>query len=151
MFNGWNWASSRAVLVTIGQLVFYDVIKEQLLATPYFRDNLTTHFSSSLGAVSPDPDPESLASDQIAFFQGAIATLMTQPLDVLKTRAMNAKPGEFKGPVDLFMFTARQGPMAFFKGFIPAFVRLGPHTIFTFIFFEQLRLNFGYFAEKDKK
>ena len=29
-------------------------------------------------------------------FQGAIATTMTQPLDVLKTRAMNAKPGEYK-------------------------------------------------------
>jgi dicarboxylate transporter 10 len=27
--------------------------------------------------------------------QGAVATTMTQPLDVLKTRAMNAKPGEF--------------------------------------------------------
>ena len=30
-------------------------------------------------------------------FQGAIATTLTQPLDVCKTRAMNAKPGEFKG------------------------------------------------------
>lgn len=27
--------------------------------------------------------------------QGAVATTLTQPLDVLKTRAMNAKPGEF--------------------------------------------------------
>lgn len=30
-----------------------------------------------------------------AYFQGAVATTLTQPLDVLKTRAMNAKPGEF--------------------------------------------------------
>ena len=29
------------------------------------------------------------------FSQGAIATTMTQPLDVLKTRSMNAKPGFF--------------------------------------------------------
>ena len=69
--------------------------------------------------------------------------MLTQPLDVLKTRAMNAKPGEFKGAMGLIGFTARQGPQAFFKGFIPAFVRLGPHTILTFIFLEQLRLNFG--------
>ena len=27
-------------------------------------------------------------------FQGTIATMLTQPLDVLKTRAMNAKPGK---------------------------------------------------------
>ena len=86
--------------------------------------NLTTHFTSSLGA-------------------GTIATMMTQPLDVLKTRAMNAKPGEFNGALGLIAFTAKQGPQAFFKGFIPAFVRLGPHTILTFIFLEQLRLNFG--------
>ncbi|QQP52129.1 Mitochondrial dicarboxylate carrier, partial [Caligus rogercresseyi] len=65
------------------------------------------------------------------------------PLDVLKTRAMNAKPGDFKGPLDLFTFTAKQGPMAFFKGYIPAFLRLGPHTIITFILLEQLKANFG--------
>ena len=76
-------------------------------------------------------------------FQGAIATTMTQPLDVLKTRAMNAKPGEFNGPLHLIRFTAQQGPAAFFKGYVPAFARLGPHTILTFVFFEQLRQNFG--------
>ena len=40
---------------------------------------------------------------------------MTQPLDVLKTRAMNAKPGEFKGALDLIRFTLKGGPMAFYK------------------------------------
>ena len=52
LFNGAEWAASRAVLVTVGQLCFYDVIKAKLLETPYFEDNLTTHFTSSLGAVS---------------------------------------------------------------------------------------------------
>ena len=51
LFNGAQWASSRAVMVTVGQLCFYDVIKAYLLTTPYFKDNLTTHFTSSLGAV----------------------------------------------------------------------------------------------------
>ena len=40
---------------------------------------------------------------------------MTQPLDVLKTRAMNAKPGEFSGALDLIRFTARGGLMSFYK------------------------------------
>ena len=127
--------------MTIGQLCFYDQVKALLLGTPYFSDNLVTHFTSSLCA-------------------GAIATTMTQPLDVCKTRAMNAKPGEFKGALDLIRFTGRNGPMAFYKvrltrpdhfkliilylqGYIPAFVRLGPQTILTFVFFEQLRMNFG--------
>lgn len=111
--------------MTIGQLSFYDLVKSKLLATGYFKDNLVTHFLSSLTA-------------------GAIATTMTQPLDVLKTRAMNAKPGEFNGLLDIVKYTAKLGPLGFFKGYIPAFVRLGPQTILTFVFLEQLRLNFGY-------
>lgn len=100
-----------------------------LLDTPHFEDNLVTHFTASLAA-------------------GAIATTLTQPLDVLKTRSMNAKPGEFNGLWDIIKFTARLGPLGFFKGYIPAFVRLGPHTIITFVFLEQLRLNFGILPSK---
>jgi len=125
LFSGADWATMRAVLMTIGQLCFYDQVKQTLLETPYFQDNLVTHFTSSLAA-------------------GAIATTMTQPLDVLKTRSMNAKPGEFKSSLDLVKFTAKGGPLAFYKGYIPAFARLGPQTILTFVFFEQLRMNFGY-------
>ena len=104
---------------------FLDVFKNLLLQTDYFKDNLTTHFTASLGA-------------------GAVATTLTQPFDVLKTRAMNSKPGEFQSPWHLIMHTAKQGPLTFYKGYVPAFVRLGPHTILTFVFFEQLRLRFGW-------
>lgn len=129
LFNGWEWATPRAMLMTIGQLSFYDSIKSILLESGYFKDNLVLHFTASTCA-------------------GAIATTMTQPLDVLKTRAMNAKPGEFAGPLDLIKYTAKAGgPMAFYKGYIPAFTRLGPHTICTFLLFEQLRQNFGFFPE----
>ena len=86
-----------------------------------------------------------------SLLQGTIATAITQPLDVLKTRAMNAKPGEFKSPLHLIVFTARQGfPFVFFKGFVPAFVRLGPHTIITFVLLEQLRLRFGHLPINSK-
>lgn len=79
----------------------------------------------------------------IFLFKGAIATTLTQPVDVLKTRAMNAKPGEVKSIIALIQNTGKEGPLAFFKGYIPAFVRLAPHTILTFVFLEQLRMNFG--------
>ncbi|KAK6623857.1 hypothetical protein RUM44_010713 [Polyplax serrata] len=125
LFAGASTATSRAVLMTVGQLSFYDQIKSFLLSTNMFEDNLTTHFLSSLSA-------------------GAIATTLTQPLDVLKTRAMNAKPGEFSSMWHLIVYTAKMGPLGFFKGYIPAFIRLGPQTILTFVFLEQLRLNFGF-------
>ncbi|KAK6764320.1 hypothetical protein RB195_024587 [Necator americanus] len=128
LFGGASMATSRAVLMTIGQLSFYDQIKQMMIESGIAQDNLYTHFSSSFCAAS-------------------IATVLTQPLDVMKTRLMNAPPGQFKGIFDCFLYTAKLGPTGFFKGFIPAWVRLAPHTVFTFIFFEQLRMNFGYFKQ----
>jgi len=120
MFSGATMASSRGMLVTIGQLACYDEIKYQMIKTKYFKDNLVTHFSSSLLA-------------------GLIATVITMPFDVLKTRLMNAKPGEYSGIIDCARGVLKVGPSGFFKGFVPAFVRLGPHTVLTFIFLEQLK------------
>ncbi|XP_065155245.1 mitochondrial dicarboxylate carrier [Atheta coriaria] len=125
LFNGATAATTRAVFMTIGQLAFYDLVKKYLLGTGMFKDNTTTHFLSSLTA-------------------GLIATTLTQPMDVIKTRMMNSKPGEFAGIWDAVKYTAKLGPLGFYKGYIPAFVRLGPHTILTFLFLEQLRLNFGF-------
>ncbi|ALC46228.1 Dic1 [Drosophila busckii] len=125
LFSGATTATARGVLMTIGQIAFYDQIKLYLLKTDYFKDDLVTHFTASLAA-------------------GAIATTLTQPLDVLKTRSMNAAPGEYNGLWDIVKHTAKLGPLGFFKGYVPAFVRLGPQTILTFVLLEQLRLNFGY-------
>jgi len=124
LMNGATMASSRATLVTIGQLSFYDQFKYLLIQTGFFKDNITTHFTAS-------------------FLAGGVATLITMPLDVMKTRMMNAPPGTYSSLMACFKDIATAGPMGFFKGFIPAFVRLGPHTILTFIFFEQIRLRFG--------
>ncbi|KAL3998494.1 Mitochondrial dicarboxylate carrier [Acanthocheilonema viteae] len=132
LFNGAAMATSRAVFMTIGQLSFYDQIKQIALASGYFKDTPTTHFGSSFAAAS-------------------IATVLTQPLDVMKTRMMNAKPGQFNSILSCFLYTAKLGPIGFFKGFIPAWVRLAPQTILTFIFLEQLRLNFGYFRTSPTK
>jgi dicarboxylate transporter 10 len=32
----------------------------------------------------------------VSVLQGGVATTLTQPIDVIKTRRMNARPGEFK-------------------------------------------------------
>ena len=67
-------------------------------------------------------------------------------VDVCKTLAMNARQGSgltYNGMADLYSQTARQGHLVFTKGFTPAFVRLGPQTVLTWIFLEQLRLRLG--------
>nr|CAD7588455.1 unnamed protein product [Timema genevievae] len=129
-FSGATMATGRSVLMTIGQLSFYDQIKMYLMSHTSLKDNITTHFTTSVLAVS-------------SAFRGAIATTLTQPIDVIKTRTMNARPGEFKNLWHLILYTGKLGPTAFFKGYVLRFIRLAPHTILTFVFFEQLRLNFG--------
>ncbi|RWS13527.1 mitochondrial dicarboxylate carrier-like protein [Dinothrombium tinctorium] len=131
-FNGASMATMRAVMITIGQLGMYDQFKYLLLTygSGVFEDNLLTHFTGSLMA-------------------GAVATTLTQPLDVMKTRLMNAAKGEYASITQCAVQVFREaGPLGFFKGYVPAFVRLGPQTVLTFIFFEQIRLNFGDLPKK---
>ncbi|RMX46360.1 mitochondrial dicarboxylate carrier [Pocillopora verrucosa] len=121
--KGVTMTSSRALLMTVAQVACYDQAKQLLLASGYFKDNIVAHFTAS-------------------FIAGTIATSITQPVDVMKTRLMEAKPGQYKSVAHCILFTAKLGPMGFYKGFIPAWVRLAPHTIITWIFLEQLRLLF---------
>nr|CAH7728402.1 unnamed protein product [Callosobruchus chinensis] len=131
LFSGASTATSRAVLMTIGQLSFYDQIKLMILRTAWFKDNMTTHFICSLMA-------------------GLCTTCMTQPLDVLKTRIMNAAPGQYSGIADVFTKTLREGPHAFFKGIIPSGARILPFNVIVFMLYEQLRQNFGYLPPEYK-
>ncbi|NWZ16361.1 DIC protein, partial [Agelaius phoeniceus] len=123
LFSGASVASLRGALVTVGQLSCYDQAKQLVLATGFLSDNVFTHFLSS-------------------FIAGLCATFLCQPLDVLKTRLMNSH-GEYQGVVHCAMETAKLGPLAFYKGFVPAAVRLVPQTVLTFLFLEQLRKYFG--------
>jgi len=123
--KGVSMTSSRAVLMTASQVACYDQAKQMLLQTGFFRDNMITHFTAS-------------------FIAGTIATAVTQPTDVMKTRMMNSAPGQYKNVFHCFFVTAKLGPMGFYKGFIPAWIRLSPQTILTWIFLEQLRNAFPY-------
>ncbi|CAG2105116.1 unnamed protein product [Medioppia subpectinata] len=127
LFNGTTMATTRAVMMTIGQLSTYDQFKYMLMTEvpDVFKDNMLTHFTASTLA-------------------GAVATTLTQPLDVLKTRLMNASANEYQSVSDSIRLLFRQsGFVGFFKGYVPAFIRLAPQTILTFVFFEQLRIRFG--------
>eukprot|EP01133_Synstelium_polycarpum_P001483 gene1483-1721_t len=117
----------RAMFMTAGQIASYDQAKQMMMASGYFQDNIKTHL---------------IASTISAF----VASLVTSPIDVIKTRIMNTKKGatpldkpQYTGTVDCFTKTFKsEGLGAFYKGFGPYFLRLGPHTILTFLFVEQL-------------
>jgi dicarboxylate transporter 10 len=121
LYTGFHMATLRGVLVTIGQLAFYDEFKTRMIRTTYFSDNLATHFAASMGA-------------------GLIATLITMPADVVKTLLMNAKPGELKGIGHCVRDLLKRDKLGLFRGFWPRYIRLGPFTILTFVFYERLKV-----------
>ena len=67
---------------------------------------------------------------------GFVATTICSPVDVIKTRVMSAKESE--GLAKLLARIYRvEGAGWMWRGWVPSFVRLGPHTVATFIFLEQ--------------
>lgn len=120
--------SARAVLMTVGQLATYDGFKGVLLSYTPLQDNLTTHFTAS-------------------FMAGFVATTICSPVDVIKTRVMSShvKEGIVKMVTDI---TKAEGLGWMFKGWVPSFIRVGPHTVLTFLFLEQHKTYFRQFKSQ---
>lgn len=126
LWRGSSLTVNRAMLVTASQLASYDQIKETILDKGLMRDGLGTHVTASFAA-------------------GFVAAVVSNPVDVIKTRVMNMKvePGmapPYSGAIDCVVKTVRsEGPMALYKGFIPTISRQGPFTVVLFVTLEQVR------------
>lgn len=76
---------------------------------------------------------------------GLVVTTAMNPMDVVSTRlysqkVVNGKGVLYTGVVDCLVKTARaEGIRGFYKGWAAHYFRLGPHTIFTFLFWEQAK------------
>jgi len=83
-----------------------------------------------------------------AFAAGFNAVVCGSPVDVLKTRMMNATPGQPRGlfPI-VFGMLKNEGPLAFYKGFSSNFLRLGSWNVVMFVTLEQCKK----FFDKDHK
>lgn len=115
----------RAMVLNIAQLSTYDQAKEAILSTGLVGDNIAAHAMASS-------------------FSGFVATAVSIPLDSAKTRVQNMKVingvPEYAGMLDALAKTVKtEGFASLWKGFTPYFLRLGPHTILTFICLEQMK------------
>lgn len=113
----------RAMLLTTGQIAAYDLAKTSLLSSQVitFHDDLRTHVLASMVA-------------------GLVATTACAPADVVKTRLMNMHNNEYKSATDCFVQVVKhEGLRGLYRGWLPAYMRLGPQTLLTFVFLEQLR------------
>ncbi|XP_031467615.1 mitochondrial 2-oxoglutarate/malate carrier protein [Phasianus colchicus] len=74
---------------------------------------------------------------------GLVTTAASMPVDIAKTRIQNmrmidGKP-EYRNGLDVLLKVIRhEGFFSLWKGFTPYYARLGPHTVLTFIFLEQM-------------
>uniref|UniRef100_A0A0A9ZE86 Mitochondrial 2-oxoglutarate/malate carrier protein n=1 Tax=Lygus hesperus TaxID=30085 RepID=A0A0A9ZE86_LYGHE len=124
----------RAMVVNAAQLASYSQAKEILMNTGYFKEDILLHFCSSM-------------------ISGLVTTIASMPVDIAKTRIQNmaivdGKP-EFTGAIDVLSKVVRnEGVFALWKGFTPYYARLGPHTVLTFIFLEQMNTAYNTYANK---
>lgn len=157
LYNGVTPTVVRAMIVTAAQFASYDQIKESLVRFSetgfqplrvFKEEAVITHFTSG-------------------FLAGFVASVVSNPVDVVKTRIMNmktvtpvassslenlssielAKASEpaYTGPIDCVMKTARnEGLLAFYKGFVPTFTRQAPYVVVMFVTMEQLKRLWSY-------
>ncbi|CAJ1065157.1 mitochondrial uncoupling protein 2-like [Xyrichtys novacula] len=112
---------TRNAIVNCAELVTYDIIKEQILKYDLMTDNMPCHFTA-------------------AFAAGFCTTIVASPVDVVKTRYMNSVQGQYSGALNCaFTMLIKEGPTAFYKGFVPSFLRLGSWNIVMFVSFEQIK------------
>ncbi|KAK4842002.1 hypothetical protein QYF36_014085 [Acer negundo] len=125
LWKGVGPAMARAAALTASQLATYDESKRILITRTPLEEGFHLHLISSTVA-------------------GIVSTLITAPVDMVKTRLMlqqeSIKFGSYKNGFHCAYQVARtEGPRALYKGGFAVFARLGPQSAITFIICEKLR------------
>eukprot|EP00730_Choanoeca_flexa_P014078 TRINITY_DN6020_c0_g1_i2.p1 TRINITY_DN6020_c0_g1~~TRINITY_DN6020_c0_g1_i2.p1 ORF type:complete len:299 (+),score=62.48 TRINITY_DN6020_c0_g1_i2:197-1093(+) len=122
---------ARAMVLNATQLASYSEAKQAIKRKTEMPDGVKLHFCASM-------------------VSGLLTTLASMPVDIVKTRIQNMKVvngvPEYKGGIDvLTKIITKEGFFSLWKGFVPYYSRLGPHTVLTFIFLEQLNTAYHRF------
>uniref|UniRef100_A0A915KCA3 Mitochondrial 2-oxoglutarate/malate carrier protein n=1 Tax=Romanomermis culicivorax TaxID=13658 RepID=A0A915KCA3_ROMCU len=143
MWRGCLPTIMRAMVVNAAQLATYSQAKEALLSSGYFHDNIHCHFWASM-------------------ISGLATTIASMPVDIAKTRRLlknyrhstTIRPKKSRltsrsRAYDVWQRVIRsEGVFALWKGFTPYYMRLGPHTVLTFVFLEQFNKLYHSSAQK---
>jgi len=112
----------RNSIINAAELASYDQFKQFFTQSCGFNPTaFYTHFTCAFGA-------------------GFNAVLVGSPVDVLKTRLMNATPGQATGIAAVISdIVMNQGLMTFYKGFTANFMRIGSWNVVMFVTLEQTK------------
>ncbi|KAI5059219.1 hypothetical protein GOP47_0026044 [Adiantum capillus-veneris] len=131
LYRGLLPTMQRAALLNAAQAPSYDHAKHAILNAGIVGEGVTCHMIASMVA-------------------GLMSAIVISPVDLIRTRimqqAVDAKGHGmlYSSTFDCFWKTLRsEGPHGLYKGFVPVWLRIGPHTIVTFFIFEQLRKRLG--------
>ena len=123
LYKGVLPSTLRGAFIAAGELATYDHTKSYLKTAAMLQEGFVLHSLSSL-------------------ITGVVAATVAAPFDIVKTRVMNSS--EYKRPLQIFVDIVRkEGPHMLFRGWLPSYLRLGPHAMICFPVFEQLRRMLG--------
>lgn len=123
LFRGVGPSTLRGASIAVGELAAYDQAKHELKRRAGWREGAGLHVGASL-------------------LTGVAATTLAAPFDLVKTRAMAGHSAA--SSVQLLAAAVRaEGVSALFRGWVPAYCRLGPHALICMPVFEQMRAFAG--------
>ncbi|KAI8582446.1 hypothetical protein K450DRAFT_170819 [Umbelopsis ramanniana AG] len=128
LYRGCDAAMARAGVGSAVQLPTYDYSKRFLKARFNMVEGTSLHFAASM-------------------ICGFLVCCAMNPFDVISTRMYNQKVDPvtrvgvlYKNPVDcLVKMVQTEGVGGLYKGFAAHYLRIGPHTMLMFVFYEQLK------------
>lgn len=127
LWNGWQATVARAAMLTATQVGLYDAVKAKVVQVARWEER----------------DPRAFFA--AAMLAGLFSTTASSAFDVVKTTQQGARRGAYRGMVHCALVVWRsEGPTAFFKGWVPSYVRLGPHTLVTLWVYETVRKALGF-------
>ena len=127
LYNGTAPTVVRAAFLTCAQLGSYDIIKNNLLVQSFGmgHEDISTHFAAALIA-------------------SVVTTTAANPADVVKTRVMNeAGTSSMSSYNHALAIYNNYGVGGFMKGWTASYLRIGPHTIISFLLIEKVRQLMG--------
>lgn len=135
LFHGVTASLPRVIAGSATQLTTYDKLKEFSIKNLNFEDGFPAHLFAS-------------------FISSLFTVTMMNPFDVISTRIYQSSGRQtvYYGVIDCCMKTVRaEGWKALQKGWVALYLRLGPHTILTFVFLEKIRAWFLTFDSMSTK
>lgn len=121
MWTGLGPNIFRNGVMNAAELATYDQSKQIIVGGGYMKDGTLSYIAAST-------------------ITGFVTAFIGSPVDVTKTRIMNAKPGTYSGVGDCIIKTIKNdGPLAFYNGFTTNASRIISWNVVGFVTLQELR------------